>query len=96
MGIPFLVELNLHKMWEWVYKKINMKHLKWQSHSLSFAGRLQVVQKVLSSHHIFYALAWLFLNSHVNMLERILQDFLWLDGKGVRRDIVLSGNGVVK
>ena len=44
-----------------------------------------MVQKVLSSHHIFFASALMFLNSHVNMLERILQDFLWLDGKGNKK-----------
>ena len=54
LGFPFSVEPNLDNMWDWVYGKINKKHLKWQTHSLSFAGRLQVVQKVLSSHHIFF------------------------------------------
>ena len=40
-----------------------------------------MVQKVLSFHYIFFASAWMLLNSHVNMLEIILQDFLWSDGK---------------
>ena len=28
LGIPFLVEPNLNTMWDWVFGKINKKHLK--------------------------------------------------------------------
>ena len=44
-----------------------------------------MVQKVLAAHHLYYALAWLFLSSQVNMIDKILRDFLWLDGKGNRK-----------
>ena len=85
LGIPFSVEPNLNSMWEWIYSKISRKHVKWQTHSLSIAGRFQVVQKVLAAHHLYYALAWLFLSSQVNMIDKILRDFLWSDGKGNRK-----------
>ena len=44
-----------------------------------------MVQKVLATHHLYYASAWLFLSSQVNMIDKILRDFLWLDGKGNRK-----------
>ena len=34
-----------------------------------------MVQKVLATHHLYYASAWLFLSSQVNMIDRILIDF---------------------
>ena len=72
-------------MWEWMFNKINGKHMRWQTHSLSLVGRVQVVQKVLSSHHIFFASAWLFTKTRFGMLEKILKDFLWSDGLGSKK-----------
>lgn len=43
------------------------------------------MQKVLSSHAIYYASTWLLCNYQVNKLERILRDFLWLDGQGNKK-----------
>ena len=60
LGIPFSLDPSFADMWDWLFNKINGKHLKWQTHSLSLARRVQVVQKVLSSHHILFASAWLF------------------------------------
>ena len=44
-----------------------------------------MVQKVLVAHHLYYASAWLFLSSQVNMIDKILRDFLWSNGKGNRK-----------
>lgn len=52
LGIPFSFEPYLKDMCNWVYAKIENKHLKWQTHVLSIAGRAEVVQKLLSSYTI--------------------------------------------
>lgn len=52
---------------------------------LSLAGRLQLVQKVLSSHAIYYASTWLFSSAQTNKLEKIMRDVLWFDGLGNRK-----------
>ena len=44
-----------------------------------------MVQKVLEAHHLYYASTWLFLSSQVNMIDKILRDFLWSDGKGNKK-----------
>ena len=72
----------MEDMWNWVYAKIENKHLKWQTHVLSIVRRAQVVQKVLSSYTIYYTSAWLFANYQSNKIEKTLRHFLWSDGLG--------------
>lgn len=43
------------------------------------------MQKVLSSHHIYFSLTWLFTKSQFGMLEKILRDFLWSNGLGSKK-----------
>ena len=85
LGIPFSLDPSLNEMWNWIFKKVERKHIKWQSHMLSLAGRLQLVQKVLSSHAIYYASTWLFSSAQTNKLEKIMRDVLWSDGLGNRK-----------
>lgn len=80
LGIPFAIEPSISDMWDWVYSKINTIYIKWQTHSLSHDGRVQVVQKVFSSHHLYFASTCLFATYQNNMLEKIIRHFLWSDG----------------
>lgn len=43
LAIPFVVNPSTKAMWEWVFDKIQKKHVKWKIHNLSLEGRVQVV-----------------------------------------------------
>ena len=55
LGIPFSVEPNLNLMWDWAFERISRKLAKWNSNLLSFLGRFQVFQKILSSYPIYFS-----------------------------------------
>ena len=59
LGIPFSVEPNLNLMWDWAFERISRKLAKWNSNLLSFLGRFQVCQKILSSYPIYFSSMWL-------------------------------------
>ncbi|XP_057840597.2 uncharacterized protein LOC131050442 [Cryptomeria japonica] len=69
-------------MWSWVKDKIHNKLNKWHNRSLSFAGRVQVCQKILSSYNIYYASAWMFNDYQVMEIQKAIRKYLWLDEKG--------------
>ncbi|XP_057819421.2 uncharacterized protein LOC131032462 [Cryptomeria japonica] len=82
LGIPFSVDPSLKDMWSWVKDKIHNKLNKWHNRSLSFAGRVQVCQKILSSYNIYYASAWMFNDYQVMEIQKAIRKYLWSDGKG--------------
>ncbi|KAK1440847.1 hypothetical protein QVD17_06679 [Tagetes erecta] len=49
----------------------------WDNKFLSFAGRLQLVRSVLSSMHIFWAVAFLIPSYTAKEIEVKLRRFLW-------------------
>ncbi|GLJ50294.1 hypothetical protein SUGI_1071460 [Cryptomeria japonica] len=85
LGIPFAISPSTKYLWEWIFKKVEKKHMKWKTHLFSLARRVQIVQKVLSSHAIYYSSTWLFSNYQINKPEKILRDFLWFDGQGKKK-----------
>ena len=69
----------------WLYGRIEKNNLKWQTHQLSLAGKIQVVQKVLASHNINFFLTWSFSYYQMNKIDKILRDYLWFDGIGNKK-----------
>lgn len=85
LSIPFFVLPNLKEMWEWVRNKIEKKLSKWNRNYLSLARRFQVCQKILASYNIYFSSAWLFKNYQFSHIQKQIREFLWLDGKGTRK-----------
>ncbi|GKC62503.1 hypothetical protein Tco_1095101, partial [Tanacetum coccineum] len=48
---------------------------------LSFAGRLQLVQSVLSSMNVYWASVFLLPNQIIEDIERVMRGFLWCQGE---------------
>ena len=40
LGIPFAANPSTKVMWEWVFDKIQKKHVKWKTRYLSLVGRV--------------------------------------------------------
>ena len=65
---------------------------KWDSNLLSFPGKLQVCQKILSSYPIYFSFAWLFNHCQFNQIQKFIRDFLWME-KGTRNHMMFPGIG---
>ncbi|XP_059076776.1 uncharacterized protein LOC131876029 [Cryptomeria japonica] len=85
LGIPFSVDPSLKEMWAWVKDKIHNKLNKWHNRSLSFAIRIQVCQKIMSSYNIYYASSWMFNDYQVMEIQKAIRNYLWSDGKGNKK-----------
>ncbi|XP_059072101.1 uncharacterized protein LOC131872684 [Cryptomeria japonica] len=85
LGIPFAINPSLKDMWLWVKGKITKKLNMWHNRAISFVGRLQVCQKILSSYNIYYSSAWMFSNYQIFEIQKAVRDFLWSDGQGKKK-----------
>nr|XP_043637979.1 uncharacterized protein LOC122608979 [Erigeron canadensis] len=52
----------------------------WKNKFLSFAGRLQLVQSVLSSMHVYWATMSMLPDGVIKEIEQVLRNFLWSQG----------------
>ena len=73
-----------HKDCERLIDKIKVRVLDWKNKSLSFAGRLQLINSVLSSIFVYWASLFLLPISVVKEIEKILRSFLWSGGDAIK------------
>ncbi|GJX47289.1 hypothetical protein Tco_0272479 [Tanacetum coccineum] len=62
-------------------EKLESKVNDWRNKFLSLAGRLQLIQSVLSSMHIYWASVFILPNRIVHDLEQLMRGFLWCQGE---------------
>ncbi|XP_022003106.1 uncharacterized protein LOC110900527 [Helianthus annuus] len=63
---------------------MDKKIVNWATKALSFAGRLQLINSVLSSMHIYWASVFIILARVVKDLEKRIRRFLWNAGSDGR------------
>nr|GEW61890.1 hypothetical protein [Tanacetum cinerariifolium] len=69
--------------------KVQNRVNDWKNKSLSVAGRLQLIQSVMSSMHIYLASVFILLTRVLLDIEQIMHGFLWCQGsmrKGKAKD----------
>ncbi|KAK1316155.1 hypothetical protein QJS10_CPA05g01919 [Acorus calamus] len=66
---------------QWIRKKL----ASWTVHSLSRAGRLELIKSVLSSFHIFWSSAFRIPRRTQKDIEKMLRDFLWQGSSPVQK-----------
>nr|GEX04533.1 reverse transcriptase domain, reverse transcriptase zinc-binding domain protein [Tanacetum cinerariifolium] len=65
---------------EELIKKVQNRVNDWKNKSLSIAGRLQLIQSVLGSLHVFWALVFMLPTRVLLDIEQIMRGFLWCQG----------------
>lgn len=63
-------------MWLRVKEKIVEKINKWNNNFLSFAGKVQVCQKILYSYSIYFTSSWLFKRNQFGIIQKMIRDYL--------------------
>ena len=61
---------------------IRRKFIYWSTKSLSFAGRVIVVNQVLLSTMWYVTSCWIFVKSAIGKIQRLIRNFLWSGGDG--------------
>ncbi|KAJ9535280.1 hypothetical protein OSB04_un001622 [Centaurea solstitialis] len=84
LGVPLLSTKLFHKDCAGLIDKIKKRVLDWKNKSLSFAGRLQLINSVLSSISVYWASLFLLPVSVVKEIEKLMRRFLWSSGDAIK------------
>nr|XP_043639239.1 uncharacterized protein LOC122610308 [Erigeron canadensis] len=80
LGVPLISSRLLHKDCKVLVERMEARISDWKNKSLSFARRLQLINSVLSSLHIYWASVFILPASIINDLEKKMRSFLWCQG----------------
>ncbi|GKV26308.1 hypothetical protein SLEP1_g35639 [Rubroshorea leprosula] len=86
LGLPIDSKSGSKKVWEPMVKKLRAKLVVWKANTLSFGGRLILLNSVLSALPIFYMSLFLLPKSVLVELMSIQRRFLW-GGPGLNKKI---------
>ncbi|KAJ0800754.1 putative RNA-directed DNA polymerase [Helianthus annuus] len=84
LGVPLISSRLLYKDCEVLIQRMEKKIVNWVTKSLSFAGRLQLINSVLSSMHIYWASVFVIPARVISELEKRIRRFLWNAGSDGR------------
>ncbi|KAL7616426.1 hypothetical protein Lser_V15G04034 [Lactuca serriola] len=73
------VKPNMRRIILVLVDKIKVKVLNWKNKMLSFAGRLQLINLVLTSIHVYWASIFKIPIATIKEIEKICRSFLWVN-----------------
>jgi hypothetical protein len=77
LGMPLAVDFKAKYLWSPMLNKMERRLSRWKKLYLSKGGRLTLLNSTLSSLQTYYLSLFTIPISLVNMLEKILRNFLW-------------------
>nr|XP_043639249.1 uncharacterized protein LOC122610319 [Erigeron canadensis] len=80
LGVPLVSTRLIYRDCKELVERIRDRVNNWENKFLSFAGRLQLVQSVLSSMHIYWSSVFILPARVTTEIEQILRGFLWSQG----------------
>ncbi|PWA63121.1 reverse transcriptase domain, Reverse transcriptase zinc-binding domain protein [Artemisia annua] len=88
LGVPLVTTRLILRDCRELVEKLANRINDWRNKSLSFAGRLQLIQSVLSSMHIYWASVFVLPARIVADLEQLMRGFLWKGYSKVAWEVV--------
>ncbi|GJY74743.1 reverse transcriptase domain, reverse transcriptase zinc-binding domain protein [Tanacetum coccineum] len=80
LGVPLVSSRLMVRDCNELVDKVQLCVQDWKNKALSIAGRLQLIQSVLGSKHIYWASVFTLPTSVLLNIEQILRHFLWCHG----------------
>nr|GEX52239.1 hypothetical protein [Tanacetum cinerariifolium] len=84
LGVPLVSSRLIFRDCKEIIKKVQNRIHDWKNKSLSITGRLQLIQSILSSMHIFWASVFILPTRVLVDIEQLMRGFLWCQ-KGVSK-----------
>ncbi|GJR89610.1 uncharacterized protein Tco_0213621 [Tanacetum coccineum] len=81
LGVPLISSRLVYKDCKILVERVQNRVGDWKNKVLSFAGRLQLVQSVLSSMHVYWASVFLLPKRITDDIEQAMRGFLWCQGE---------------
>ncbi|GJV62569.1 hypothetical protein Tco_1473397 [Tanacetum coccineum] len=80
LGVPLVSSRLMVRDCNELVDKVHIRIQDWKNKFLSIAGRLQLIQSVLGSMHIYWASVFILPTSVLINIEQLLRQFLWCHG----------------
>ncbi|CAH1436139.1 unnamed protein product [Lactuca virosa] len=96
LGIPMCVTKLFDRDCKQLIEKIKMRIFNWKSKALSFAGRLQLINSVLTSIHVYWASIFKIPIATIKEIEKLCRSFLWANGEVVKGKAKVKWNDICK
>ncbi|GJV84412.1 putative reverse transcriptase domain, reverse transcriptase zinc-binding domain protein [Tanacetum coccineum] len=80
LGMLLVSSRLIYKDCKELIEKVQNRVNDWKNKSLSIAGRLQLVQSVIGSLHVFWASVFILPNRILIDIKQIMRGFLWCQG----------------
>ena len=80
LGVPLISTRLVYRDCKELVEKVQHRIQDWKNKFLSFAGRLQLVQSVLSSMHVYWASVFISPSRVMLDIEQLMRGFLWCQG----------------
>ncbi|GKB27115.1 hypothetical protein Tco_0866516 [Tanacetum coccineum] len=80
LGVPLVSSRLIYRDCKELIEKVQKRVNDWKNKSLSTADRLQLIQSVIGSLHVFWASVFIFPSYILLDIEQIMRGFLWCHG----------------
>ncbi|GKA75562.1 putative RNA-directed DNA polymerase [Tanacetum coccineum] len=80
LGVPLVSTRLIYRDCKELVENVKSKINDWKNKFLSFAGRVQLVQSVLASMHIYWASVFIIPSRTLLDLEQLMRGFVWSQG----------------
>ncbi|GKC07718.1 hypothetical protein Tco_0999328 [Tanacetum coccineum] len=84
LGVPLVSSRLIFCDCQELIEKVKNRISDWKNKSLSAAGRLQLVQSVLASMHVYWASVFILPTQIMLDIEKLMRGFLWNQGNTCR------------
>ncbi|GJY87437.1 putative RNA-directed DNA polymerase, partial [Tanacetum coccineum] len=81
LGVPLISTRLVYRDCKELHEKVQNIIADWKNKFLSFAGKLQLVQSVASSMHVYWASCFILPSRIILDIEQLMQGFLWCQGE---------------
>lgn len=80
LGVPLISTRLYPKDCKGIIDRVQKRLMDWKNKNLSFAGKLQLVQSVISSIQVYWSSMFILPSSVHKEVERLMRGFLWCNG----------------
>ncbi|XP_023758686.3 uncharacterized protein LOC111907122 [Lactuca sativa] len=96
LGVPMCVTKLFGRDCRKLIEKIKMRIFNWKSKALSFAGRLQLINSILTSIHVYWASIFKIPIATIKEIKKLCRTFLWANGEIVKGKAKVKWNDICK
>ncbi|GJX28323.1 putative RNA-directed DNA polymerase [Tanacetum coccineum] len=96
LGVPLISKRLYVKDCQLLIDRVKKRVFDWKNKTLSFAGRLQLVQSVVSSLQVYWSSVFILPKTIAYDIERLMRDFIWNFGEFKRGKSKVNWDAVCK